>query len=193
MTADLCPTKSVSIMFGHRNRNSGRLARRSPKALKAPSFSRPAQMLEDGLAIAELVKREERNAKRRAKRGSAPKATADLLQIIKRLEEIGAGFLSLTEAIDTTTPVGRMLTQVLGSFAEFEREMIRERTKLGLARARLEGRVGGNRASLTPKQQAHALAMIDEGKSQSEVAEVFRVHRSTICRLVAERRVLERA
>jgi DNA invertase Pin-like site-specific DNA recombinase len=86
-----------------------------------------------------------------------------------------------------------MLTQVLGSFAEFEREMIRERTKLGLARARLEGRVGGNRASLTPKQQAHALAMIDEGKSQSEVAEVFRVHRSTICRLVAERRVPERA
>jgi hypothetical protein len=51
----------------------------------------------------------------------------------------------------------------------------------------------GNRASLTPKQQAHALAMIDERKSQSEVAEVFRVHRSTICRLVAERRVLERA
>ena len=65
--------------------------------------------------------------------------------------------------------------------------------KLGLARARLEGRVGGNRASLTPKQQAHALPMIDEGKSQSEVAEVFRVHLSTICRLVAERRVLARA
>ena len=120
------------------------------------------------------------------------RSLSDLLQIVKRLEEIGAGFRSLTEAIDTTTPVGRMLTQVLGSFAEFEREMIRERTKLGLARARLEGRVGGNRASLTPKQQAHALAMIDEGKSQSEVAEVFRVHRSTICRLVAERRVLER-
>jgi DNA invertase Pin-like site-specific DNA recombinase len=52
--------------------------------------------------------------------------------------------------------------------------MIRERTKLGLARARLEGRVGGNRAALTPKQQAHALEMIDAGKSQSEVAEVFR-------------------
>jgi DNA invertase Pin-like site-specific DNA recombinase len=58
-----------------------------------------------------------------------------------------------------------MLTQMLGSFAEFERQMLRERTKLGLARARLEGRIGGNRSSLTPKQQAHALAMIDEGKS----------------------------
>jgi DNA invertase Pin-like site-specific DNA recombinase len=81
-----------------------------------------------------------------------------------------AGFRSLTEAIDTTTPVGRMLTQVLGSFAEFERELIRERTKLGLARARAEGRVGGKRAVLSLKQQQHALTMVDEGKSQSEVA-----------------------
>jgi DNA invertase Pin-like site-specific DNA recombinase len=119
------------------------------------------------------------------------RSLSDLLQILKRLERVGAGFRSLTEAIDTTTAVGRMLMQMLGSFAEFEREMIRERTKLGLARARLEGRVGGNRAALTPKQQATALKMIDEGKSQSEVAEIFKVHRSTICRLVSERRVLE--
>jgi DNA invertase Pin-like site-specific DNA recombinase len=66
----------------------------------------------------------------------------DLLRILKTLEDAGAGFRSLTEAIDTLTPVGRMLMQVLGSFAEFEREMLRERTKLGLARARAEGRVG---------------------------------------------------
>ena len=114
----------------------------------------------------------------------------DLLQILKRLDEVGAGFRSLTEAIDTTTPAGRMMLQMLGAFAEFERQMIRERTKLGLARARLEGRVGGNRCSLSPKQQTHALSMVDEGKSQSEVAELFGVHRSTICRLVSERRVL---
>jgi DNA invertase Pin-like site-specific DNA recombinase len=68
--------------------------------------------------------------------------------------------------------------------------MIRERTKLGLARARAEGRVGGKRAVLTLKQQQHALEMVDEGKSQSEVAELFGVHRSTICQLVSERRVL---
>ena len=115
----------------------------------------------------------------------------DLLQILKRLDEVGAGFRSLTEAIDTTTAAGRMMLQMLGAFAEFERQMIRERTRLGLARARAEGRVGGNRASLTPKQQAHALAMIDEGKSQTEVAELFKVHRSTICRLVAERRAVQ--
>jgi DNA invertase Pin-like site-specific DNA recombinase len=119
------------------------------------------------------------------------RSLSDLLNILKRLDEVGAGFRSLTEAIDTTTAAGRMMLQMLGAFAEFERQMIRERTKLGLARARLEGRVGGNRASVTPKQRAHALAMIDEGRSQSEVAELFKVHRSTICRLVSERRVLE--
>jgi DNA invertase Pin-like site-specific DNA recombinase len=57
------------------------------------------------------------------------RSLSDLLQILKRLEEVGAGFRSLTEAIDTTTPVGRMLTQVLESFAEFERAMIKERTR----------------------------------------------------------------
>jgi DNA invertase Pin-like site-specific DNA recombinase len=118
------------------------------------------------------------------------RSLSDLLQILKRLEEAGAGFKSLTEAIDTTKPVGRMLMQILGSFAEFEREMIRERTKLGLARARLEGRVGGNRHSLTPKQIKEALRMVEDGKSQTEVAQIFRVHNSTICRLVKEQRVL---
>jgi DNA invertase Pin-like site-specific DNA recombinase len=112
------------------------------------------------------------------------------LNILKRLDEVGAGFRSLTEAIDTTTAAGRMMLQMLGAFAEFERQLIKERTKLGLARARAEGRIGGNRHSLTPKQQQHALSMIDEGKSQSEVAELFGVHRATICRLVAEKRVL---
>jgi DNA invertase Pin-like site-specific DNA recombinase len=121
------------------------------------------------------------------------RSLSDLLQILRTLEERQAGFRSLTEAIDTTTPVGRMLAGVLGSFAQFEREMIRERTRLGLVRARLEGRIGGRRAKLSPKQAAHALELIDAGKSQTEVAEVFRVSPATICRLVAERRVLQRA
>src|SRR5215469_1034094 len=119
------------------------------------------------------------------------RSLSDLLTILKRLEQVGAGFRSLTEAIDTTTAVGRMLTQVLGSFAEFERQMIRERTKLGLARARAAGKSIGGQVALSPKQREHAFQMLDEGKSQSEVAEVFGVHRSTICRMVAERRVLE--
>jgi DNA invertase Pin-like site-specific DNA recombinase len=121
------------------------------------------------------------------------RSLSDLLRILKTLEEAGAGFRSLTEAIDTLTPVGRMLMQVLGSFAEFERAILKERTKLGLARARAEGRIGGNRAKLTPKQQTEAFKILAPGnRTQAEVAEIFRVHRSTISRLVSEARVLVR-
>ncbi len=119
------------------------------------------------------------------------RSLSDLLRILKTLEDIGAGFRSLTEAIDTTSPVGRMLMQVLGSFAEFERAILKERTKLGLARARSLGRIGGNRAKLTPFQQAEARKILTVGdRTQSEVAEIFRVHRSTISRLASEARVL---
>jgi DNA invertase Pin-like site-specific DNA recombinase len=114
----------------------------------------------------------------------------DLLRIIKRLEEREARFESLTEHIDTISPGGRMMAQMLGVFAEFEREMIRERTKLGLARARLEGRKGGRPSALSPKQVKEALRMLDEGKSQSEIAQIFGVHRVIIHRLAKEQRVL---
>lgn len=66
----------------------------------------------------------------------------DLLVIMERIEQAGAGFRSLTESIDTTSPAGRMMMQMVGSFAEFEREMIRERTKAGLDAAKAEGRTG---------------------------------------------------
>src|SRR5512142_2278914 len=78
----------------------------------------------------------------------------DLLHIIEQIESVGAGFRSLTEAIDTTSSAGRMLMQMLGSFAEFERAMIRERTRAGLVTARKEGRVGGRRPKLTQRQRA---------------------------------------
>src|SRR3546814_12716472 len=68
-----------------------------------------------------------------------------MLHIMERIEPAGAGFRSLTEAIDTTTAAGRMMMQMVGSFAEFERAMTRERTSAGLAQARAEGRIGGRR------------------------------------------------
>jgi DNA invertase Pin-like site-specific DNA recombinase len=70
------------------------------------------------------------------------------LHIIERIEVAGAGFRSLTEATDTTTPAGRMMMHMVGSFTDFERAMIRERTSAGLAQARAEGRVGGRRRKL---------------------------------------------
>jgi DNA invertase Pin-like site-specific DNA recombinase len=122
------------------------------------------------------------------------RSLSDLLAILKKLDEAGAGFRSLTEAIDTTTPVGRMLMQVLGSFAEFERAMLKERVKLGLARARANGRIGGGRYKLSADQQAEALRMlrVDE-KTQGQVARLFNVDRSTISRMMSEVREKELA
>jgi DNA invertase Pin-like site-specific DNA recombinase len=71
----------------------------------------------------------------------------DLLHIMEHIEQAGAGFRSLPEAIDTTTPAGWMHMQTVGSFAEFERAMMRERTQAGLAVARAEGRIGTADAS----------------------------------------------
>jgi DNA invertase Pin-like site-specific DNA recombinase len=69
---------------------------------------------------------------------------------MERLEHANAGFRSLTESVDTTTSAGRMLMQMVGSFAEFERSMIRERTRAGLAAARAEGRIGDDDPSSKP-------------------------------------------
>ena len=110
----------------------------------------------------------------------------DLLHILERVESAGAGFRSLTEAVDTTTAAGRMLMQMVGSFAEFERAMIRERTRAGLAQAKAEGRVGGRKPKLTRAQETAAVQMVTSGqKSAAEVARLFGVHRSTITRLLA--------
>ncbi len=112
----------------------------------------------------------------------------DLLTLIERIDEAGAGFRSLTEAIDTTSPAGRMLMQMLGSVAEFEREMIRERTRAGLQTARGDGRVGGRRPKLTGEQRTEALAMLEAGRSQAAVARLFKVSPATISRIAARHR-----
>ena len=78
----------------------------------------------------------------------------DVLHIMERIANAGAGFRSITENIDTTTPAGRMMMQMVGAFAEFERAMIRERTSAGLAAARAEGRIGGRRENSMPPSDA---------------------------------------
>jgi DNA invertase Pin-like site-specific DNA recombinase len=116
----------------------------------------------------------------------------DLLHIMERIDAASAGFRSLTESIDTTTPAGRMMMQMVGSFAEFERAMIRERTSAGLAQARAEGRVGGRRRKLTDKQRAEIAESVMSGrKSAAEMARLFKVSQPTVSRILAERRVDE--
>ncbi len=110
----------------------------------------------------------------------------DVLTIMERLSEAKAGFRSLTEAIDTTSPAGRMMMQMVGAFAEFERAMLRERTKAGLEAARRDGRIGGRRPKLTSQQQAEIIRMVSRGsKTAADAARLFSVHPATISRLLA--------
>jgi DNA invertase Pin-like site-specific DNA recombinase len=111
----------------------------------------------------------------------------DVLTIMERLGDAKAGFRSLTEAIDTTTPAGRMMMQMVGAFAEFERAMLRERTKAGLDSARREGRIGGRRPKLTPIQRKEVIQLITKGrKTAADAARLFDVHPATISRLVSQ-------
>ena len=113
----------------------------------------------------------------------------DLLHLIERIEAAGAGFRSLTEAIDTTTPAGRMMMQMVGSCAEFERAMIRERTNAGLAQARAEGRVGGRRPKLTPAQQLDVVENVSSSRrSAAQMARLYNVSEPTISRIIAAAR-----
>ena len=106
----------------------------------------------------------------------------DLLAIVGRIEAQAAGFRSLAEDIDTTTPAGRLIFHVFGSIAEFERQRIAERTREGLEAARRRGRVGGRRHALSLEQQAEVRRMRAEGRSAPELARLFKVSLSTIKR-----------
>lgn len=109
------------------------------------------------------------------------RSLADLLRIIDRIERAGASFRSLTEPIDTSTALGRMLLHLLGSFAEFERSVIRERCTAG----RLAARSRGVRFGRPPKLQLdEVLAMFDGGMHQTEIARRLGCHPSSVNRAV---------
>jgi DNA invertase Pin-like site-specific DNA recombinase len=114
----------------------------------------------------------------------------DVLVLMERLADAKAGFRSLTEAIDTTSPAGRMMMmQMVGAFAEFECAMLRERTKAALEAARRHGRIGGRPPKLTSQQQAEIIGTVSRGsKTAADAARLFNVHPATISRLLARAR-----
>ncbi len=107
----------------------------------------------------------------------------DLIDIVEQIRELGAGFRSLGEDIDTTTPAGRLVFHVFGSIAEFERERIVERTNEGLKAARSRGRIGGRPKALSDEAKAEVRRMRDEERrAVKDIAQIFNVSRATIYR-----------
>lgn len=108
----------------------------------------------------------------------------DLLEIVDLIQARGAGFRSLGEDIDTTSPAGRLVFHVFASIAQFERERIVVRTKEGLEAARKRGRVGGRPPALSLAQKAEVKRMRDvEHRPIPEIADLFKVSAKTIRRV----------
>jgi len=105
-----------------------------------------------------------------------------LIDTVRGLEDRGVGFRSLQESIDTTTPGGRLVFHIFGSLAEFERDLIQERTRAGLDAARARGRKGGRPTVLSPVKRKQATRMITDGVPIVEVAQALGVSRSTLYR-----------
>jgi DNA invertase Pin-like site-specific DNA recombinase len=140
-----------------------------------PELDRMLEQLRDGDIVA--VTKYDRLAR----------SLKDLLEIVEAIRERGAGFRSLAEDIDTTTPAGRLVFHVFASIAQFERERISERTREGLASARKRGRIGGRPPALTAAQKDEVRRLRDiEQRPVGEIASLFKVSVRTV-RRVGER------
>jgi DNA invertase Pin-like site-specific DNA recombinase len=118
-----------------------------------------------------------------AKYDRLSRSLQDLLTIVEEIRSKGAGFRSLAEDIDTTTPAGRLVFHVFASIAQFERERIAERTREGLVAARKRGRIGGRPSALSKERRTEVQRMRDEeGRSVAELARLFQVSPNTIRR-----------
>ena len=111
------------------------------------------------------------------------RSLVDLLDIVAQIETSEAGFRSLAEDIDTTTPAGRLIFLVFASIAQFERERIRERTMEGLAAARKKGRIGGRPSALSDDQKGEVLRLKGEGRALKDIAALFKVSLATVKRV----------
>jgi DNA invertase Pin-like site-specific DNA recombinase len=109
----------------------------------------------------------------------------DLITTLDDLKKRGVKFRSLTEAIDTDTPTGRAMWQMIGLLAELERSLISERTRAGVKAAKARGVQFGRKPKLSPPQLAHAQKLLDEGQRHQDVAALLNVDRTTLYRALA--------
>jgi len=111
----------------------------------------------------------------------------DLIARITELQNRQIGFKSLTEQIDTTTSGGKLIFHIFGALAEFERDIIRERTNAGLAAARVRGKLGGRPPALSPEKIKLARKLYaDKSTSVAEICKMLGISRHTLRRYVKE-------
>jgi len=115
------------------------------------------------------------------------RSVADLMTTLRELTDLGVGFVSLTEALDLTTPTGRAMAGLLAIFAEFDREILRERVRAGIAQARKEGRRHGRPPTASLKV-GEVLRLKAEQMSHAEIARRLAIGRTSVRRIVAEGR-----
>jgi len=114
------------------------------------------------------------------------RSVTDLVSTLQELQHLGVGFVSLTEALDLTTPAGRAMAGLLAVFAEFEREILRERVRAGLAQARLNGKTLGRPRSASLHSKA-VLKLYRAGISKAEIARRFKIGRTSVRRILGKR------
>lgn len=112
------------------------------------------------------------------------RSVADLNHIVARLEARGVGLKILDMAIDTTTPTGRLLMNLVGSIAQFEREIMLARQREGIAKAKAEKKFKG-RAPTAVRQTLSVLKLHKEGKKPTEIATALQIGRSSVYRILA--------
>jgi DNA invertase Pin-like site-specific DNA recombinase len=112
------------------------------------------------------------------------RSVTDLLATLQELEHLGVGFVSLTEALDLTTPAGRAMAGLLAIFAEFEREILRERTRAGLAHARQNGKQLG-RPITAGLQATEIRKLYRAGVAKAEIARRLNIGRTSVRRILA--------
>jgi putative DNA-invertase from lambdoid prophage Rac len=115
------------------------------------------------------------------------RSVADLVSTLQELQHLGVGFVSLTEALDLTTPAGRAMAGLLAVFAEFERDILRERVRAGLAHARQQGKQLGRPPSVV-HNAAEVRHLCRQGISKSEIARRLEIGRTSVRRLLAQKK-----
>lgn len=113
------------------------------------------------------------------------RSVSDLIGSIRELTDLGVGFVSLTEALDLTTPAGKAMAGMLAVFAEFERDILRERVKAGIAHARANGKAHGRPATAAAKE-SEVKKLHKKGLNNSEISRKLKISRRSVIRLLSE-------